>query len=618
MASRQTAVVPEVVESDVRREVGESAEFSWENIDSIFRVRETYQAGTSPLDRDVTLLKAGTVDKDRERSYHRKPATTTYTTYHNQVGVISSYRKINNQFDHQLFRRVIELCITPGKVAVQQPRKTASGEAFEAFKRTVEPPFQWFNTKVNQHLKGKLGGVMELAGWVLEHLLEGGLCGYDLRMKTVDINGVKWRVPYQVQVFSGQQLGCDKEESTFESEQWYVRVGDPEKQSEGSFRLGAWDTTDYSDRSQWEPLVDTPDLGYYRDVVKFHYAEGSTDKYPRPPYLPLLDDLLETEMLRRDDLANLAYRQRSTVIWNFDFKLMKELGIPWKDIQMPDGTKKKGAMTYFSEMRSSFLSSDSASIRDMSLPNFITFTEVSPGLDLLTAHQKYRHAENNVNLAAGLIFDNEGRLIEPESPEQKEAQFFYIRDVVLEPFIQHIYDIIIAENRKWFGVLNGVPRTSRFYDPFTFMSPAALRKKQPADTLASRTKYNERLLQLRLDGDIEDVVVHFEFVPSSARKDRRLQELSRVAERGGVSWETFQEAAGLDPSLERSRKARQLAQDWVDTPNGKQSTWTAPATYNQMAAKADGSYVETKQARSPGRPAGVTESTGSDDADDSA
>ena len=546
----------------------------------------------------LTLL--ASVDKDRSRSYSEKPATTVYDNYHDRVAVIASYRPINPVFERLCFQRPMRLYITPGKAVLSRPVGLDEEDDYQVLQRRVLPPFEYFNERVNVGLNDHVGGAMEVLGGMVEHLLEGGMVGYSLAFQPKAINGIWWMVPTEMMTYSGRQLAVARELTEFKREQWYCRRGQYVKQSEGSWNFQAWDETNYQDRNMWLPMVDEPESGVYRGVVKLDHPDGAPGKYPLPPYLPLLDSLLAHEMLTRDDLQTLAYNRVHLVLWVVDTDKCRAAGVPWQDVTKTDGTNVKGIVSYLKDARENTLQTNGGGIRETILPDFVSYQEHRPDFSVLLATEKYEPYDRQIELMSGLIKDKDGKIIAEESEEQKHSDFLFFRENKLENFVTNrIYEAIMDQNRRFWQRMNGVA----WDDMFVFKSKKYQRLRGPKSILDLQ-KYRRRQVEIALDGGLEELRVAFQFAPSSARRDSRAANVIRSAERGLVSVESSHEVMGLDPRLERSRKIRQMEQDWVDTPHGESDVWSAPMAFVQRAVT-DGQTVDTQHELSPGRPVDI-------------
>ena len=200
----------------------------------------------------------------------------------------------------------------------------------------------------------------------------------------------------------------------------------------------------------------------------------------------------------------------------------------------------------------------------------------------------------DIELAAGIMRDDDGRLLMPESGERKMANFHYNRESVLEPAVQKMFDIVVAENRKWWRALGHEE------DPFIYRSKKARRRKPRNKTLSEMAKAEMKARQDWLDGEIQEVEVLFEFVPSASQSDARLAQVGAWAEKGLLTTETFHEVAGIDPDLERTRMMRQATEDRVPIEMETRSLWS-DEPFSQLA-KSDGATKVTENQTSPGRP----------------
>ena len=571
--------------------------------------------------RGLYAVTAEAADRNDAQSWLNETGSTT--NYHTAVRKILDYRKTNPLFEQYCFRRLTRLAVTDGKVVVVRPKRMEGADGDEAMRRLrrwVTPPFDWFNQHVNT-LPGKTGGVQELLRWYLDHLLTAGAVGYEVRFRSQNINGIVWRVPAEVVLYSGQMLGLSVEESNFTDEQWYLRRVSPRKLGEFQVRLRGWDQTDYTSRADWTPLFNVPGdeqfdeqmTSSYRGVRKLEYAEGSTDKYPVPPYQCLFQTLFMMDLLTKDDVATLKQNQQVLTVWTFDLPMMRDLGINWADSLDESSNTVKGAMTVFREARESLLTAGGQSQREVALPNYIKRDVMYPSLELLTKFEKAVPLERTVRMMAGLIFDEDGQYLKEESAQRLEADYLFLRDGTCEPFIQRIYDLIVAENRRWFAMMNGFDRLRDpdLADPFEYRtSRAKNRMPRSGDSVDAWLRYQDRQKRLRLEQEIASVEVRFQMRVSSAKLDGRLEALRRGAERGLNTVETFHEAASLDPDDERDRMRVQRLELRVEPPVGE-DLFAAPQTYTQGATGPAGTTV-TEQAVSPGRPDGSVGETDED------
>lgn len=579
--------------------------------------RSSSEGLSAPIDGKPWNLYLGSTDPETStsvsesaRSYKRKPATTVYGNYHKQVKALSDYRKWNIPFERLLFERPKEMAITAGKAAVQRPRQ-ATPDEYDALEEFVSPPFKWMLENINIDIEGCRGGICELCEWMLDHRLEGSLFGRSMSVKTVQINGQKWRVIDNCKVYSGGQLGLAENVEDGDPH-WYLRIGKGKK-TEGYWNLWGWDQTDYSNRSFWEPMQNLPELGIYRDVISYGTV-GNDDKYPTPKYLPLMDSLLDHDILMREQIATLAYMQRKLILWKFDFKVMQELKIPWKDITLPDGTKKTGALTQFRTAREAMLQQDKGGIREMSMPSYVSYEEYTPGTDLLTDRTIWFKSLYDIELAAGIMRDNDGELLLPESAEQKMAMFARYREMDLEPPVQKMFNIMIAENKRWW------PQLGFQADPFVWRSKKASNRKPRSTSLRSIANAVARDKEDWIAGHIEDVRVLFEFVPSNVQSDKRAELMGQWAADGLISKQTFHEAgAAVDPDLEKARKLREATEDRVPLDTDTQPLW-GKDTFTQTALvdrPSGTSSRSTQNEPSPGRPKDTPSTTPEDDTESS-
>lgn len=608
MARKNTSVAPDIVEEIQANLVdGEAAQVITAEESVLWIVpREQsnlrYNANGFAISGAQDTGSSVGIEKDRGRSYNKKPSTSTYSRYQDRVSVLASYRKINPLFERLLFQVPKRLAVTPGKAVLKYPNSVTDDAEYDQIQDRVLHPFKWFNAHVNEHLVGKLGGTEELTGWLLDHLLEGGACGYQVAFSTVKINGVSWRVPKEVRTFSGRQMGVDETLSEFSDEAWYLKVGEPTmKWYSGMVKIAGYDQTDYSDASMWMPLTDRPDLGLYRGVVKLDHPSGSVEKYPTPPYFSLADALLGCEMLTRDDLSTLAYCQRVTTIWKFDVTLMREAMVPWKDTKDSGGNTVSGALSVFRAARENLLANQTGGPRDLMIPSYISHEEVQPGLALLQNDKKSRQFLRMIEAAAGIMFDENGLILKEEGQEQREIDFLFLRERIIERFFTKIYQMIIAENRQYFGQLNGVAG----WDPFVLAIPS--RRGRPAiPTSVDKAQRNRRKeIERMLDGEGEELRIIFQLVPSSARRNDRFTSIATATVRGLLPVESFQEAGGWDPDEERAKMERQQREDFVTWPADKVSLWTPTPTMTQTAITPAGTMKTVAHQQSPGRPVGT-------------
>ena len=548
--------------------------------------------------QDVTSI-------ETTRAKTRRSAVQQHCGYHARLRIVQTYRAGVPRFNELCFRDPVRAAVTPGKVVVQRPSGLSDDDEFDLLQRRLEIPFAEFNARCNRSLEGRRGGVMELCESIADHLLEGGLCGYAVSFEDRRIGGLTWRMPKDVQLYGGGVMATSSliemnPWSQFTADtgpaEWYAHLG-PLTVFDGTQPL----VVDPKDTRLWYHLADNPASGLYAGVWSVEHPIGSLSNYPTPPYASLFDQLLALDLLTKDDLSTMAFNQRHVVLWKFDFEAMQKAGHAWNDVTQPDGTVKLGAVSIFRDRRQQMITQQTGSVAENFLPGYITYEEHRPGLELLQAIKKYQPFEANLDAVAGLFYDPSGLFMKEESTERIAVDFHWLREQVLEVCIQRIYDAIVSENKRWFGVLNGTPG----FDPFHWESSAWRRRNQVAKTVGDAQRRREREVKLLLDGAISDIGVQFEFVPSPNSRDQRAQLLSNGALRGLNSIASYHEALGMDPDLERRRMRVQRTSDVMPVDSTTEPLWMGPISFVQKTTGGGGADQTTGSVVSPGRTPGT-------------
>ena len=537
-------------------------------------------------------MTVGAMERDRARAQRRVSANEFYPLYHQRLRVIQAYRDANLDFDRLGFTDLLRGAITEAEVVVQRPEQMVDEEDYQALCRSLAPPFEWFNERVNQHLMAKNGGAEEVAYWLLNHLLEGGVAGWLLTFGTRAINGVQYRVPIECHIYGGERLACDQGFSTFADERWFIKLREDEPLAGPNL----------ADPTRYYQLLNRPDEWIYCGVAKMGHAAGGGTYYPRPPYFSLLDALLACEMMLRDDLSSLAHNERTLTVWTFDTTRMKAAGIQWRDVQIAGTTEVvQGAISAFKAERERLIAMGSQGGAEMAVMDYVTYAQYHPNLELLKSLDKYRPYHAQIHLAAGILYDYDGNEMAQQSQMRGEIDFDFIREQCLEPTFNAIYQCIANENRRYFGLLNGLGQD---YDPYTWTSKTAQRKLPEPKDLVGRQKRAEKLVKLRLDGHVVELGVECEFAPCASRNPETKKEIRAGQMRGQFTTETLHRTFGLDPKLERARMYREKADYYQEQKRPGQALFSAPVSYTQQVVSPDGQVVQTRGEVSKGRPPG--------------
>jgi hypothetical protein len=557
-------------------------------------------------------LIGGWLQAERHRAAARLSPVEAYFDYHSQLRPVIIHRRLNGEFDRLLFQDLIRTAVTPGKPIVERS-PAMTDEEYEAVSGQLEAPFNWYHQHVNEGLTGKRGGACEVGEWAVEHALEGGLVGFACTFETRRIAGVNWRVPVEFQVYGGMHLVCDQPKSEFADERWYVKL-----HQDFNFAM----QPSYEDTNRFCQLRSAPEANFYADVHKLNWASGSGSIYPMPPYFALLDDLLIPEMIKRDNLATLATNARIFRLWTFDTAMMDQLGLAWDDDVDENGEPITGEVSRFQRERQRILEAGPSDDVEMVVLNVVSCTTIQSSIDVLekslAMFQPYHEA---LQLVSGLLWTPEGRPLEAATALKQAGDAQWIRSSVVQPLNQKVYDWIIAENRRWFGSINGLG--GRYsYDPFAWQSGKLAKRGRalvsrderlgvPVQEMLEKRVADE--LKLRLAGHDMLLGVTHELLPTAVHDVEFVAQVRGACESGGLPWASYHEVIGADhAAVERTMRRQVERETYIDPASGEvRPLWAAPATFSQTVerpgrgadAENRGSTTHDSQL-SKGRPAG--------------
>lgn len=534
-------------------------------------------------------------NSERNRAQQLRTVYEQYRTVGQQVELIQDYRARIPEFERQLFIDPIRGLLTQCKAELERPASDKlDDEEFERLRRRLLPPFHYFNTRVNEERQdGSIAGSTAVAEALLTHWFEGGIVGHRMSVATRAINGVLWRVPKSFLTFGARELEYDAKESTPQAERWYRRQGSP--------KIG-WDGKITTARL---PLWDRPNDGVYAGVIKPGHPVGSKEAWPRPPFLAALDSCLILEMHRRGELHSLTSMDRTIVLWTIDMERIKQAGLQLADSTDADGNTIPGVASDLKTARDNRRENPGMAMIEYVVGDYLKPVEFTPGKDFLGIAQRTLGAEVALALFAGLRFDPEGNFIQSETERNESIHFDHWRENVIEPVIQQeAYDVLLAENRRWWATSNGLSNDD--LDPFVWRSDYAKQKLRGTPRTTRGWQERRRLeAELRLDGEICDLRMLARLTPSGNRPNSRLETLVQFARMGYIGPRTCQESIGADPVLERADLYR-MHNDLLTIQEGKKSVFSPPPS-NVQVSTSNGETSTSSSRQSPGRVTGTPE-----------
>lgn len=454
---------------------------------------------------------------DMGRSITTRGTLSSATSYRGIIRDIRKYKHSDPEFYFLCFRRIIDLLTTPIKVVIDNE---GVGEEVEPFFRK---PFNWLSSNLNLWKKGMAVGLDPFIEWTVDALLETGMAGWEFRWDTVPVEGFgSVRLPVEGLVYSGHSLDLVKEGW---DEEWEVFKED-----------------------STEPFL--RDGGRYQDLLRINWRPGQG--YPYPFYSTLRDILRLRDDLLKEELNTIAAMNARERIWVVKMDMLKELDLSYSDLLKDDGSLyKKGITTIIKE--SVLQQYDSKhGYKEIILPNIVEIVEQQPDTTALLDKNKYNESRRKMFNAVGIIFDENGRLLEEESIRTLKGYLDGMRERVIEPALYRLCMEIVDRNRGLFTL-----RPKEFMQMRDQVNDlnTRLRSRKPSEAEARvRWKEERDKLMSRMETIPGSMVnPYYEFSPLTIDPVELKNVFFEMARMSMISYRTLQEMLGFSPEMERDR-----------------------------------------------------------------